>query len=337
MEDIMAMNKAILSTVALGALVALAPAEASAATVLKIGFATINDGQHKSALWIEKEVEKRTGGSIDVQVYPAAQLGKIPRQIEGVLLGTQEAFISPPGFFKGLNPAFAAPDAPGLFDSFAHQTKTMNDPSVRSKFLGLGTAKGVTGLYIAAAGASALAMREPVRTLNDVKGKKIRVLASPMEVSIMRQLGAAGTPMAYSEVLPAIQRRVLDGASSAITVMGPSKFYTAAKYITPTHITYIPTAMWTNAKFLAKLSEKERGILDQVGIELSPVANKWSEEDTKSWERKWGDEGGTVVRLKEEERLAAIAKLRPLEKIFLDDPKVAPMYKLIKSAAVKNR
>jgi len=305
--------------------------------VMKIGFATINDGQHKSALWIEKEVEKRTGGSIDVQVYPAAQLGKIPRQIEGVLFGTQEAFISPPGFFKGLNPAFAAPDAPGLFDSFAHQTKTLNDPSVRDKFLGLATSKGVTGLYISAAGASALAMREPVRTLSDVKGKKIRVLASPMEVAIMRELGAAGTPMAYSEVLPAIQRRVLDGASSAITVMGPSKFYTAAKYITPTHITHIPTGMWTNAKFLAKLSDKEREIVKQVGKEVAPVANKWSEDDTKTWEKKWGEEGGTVVRLKEEERLAAIAKLRPLEKIFLDDPKVAPMYKLIKAAAEKNR
>jgi TRAP-type C4-dicarboxylate transport system substrate-binding protein len=327
---------AFVSTVALGAAMALAPA-ASAQTVMKIGFATINDGQHKSALWIEKEVEKRTGGSIDVQVYPAAQLGKIPRQIEGVLFGTQEAFISPPGFFKGLNPAFAAPDAPGLFDSFAHQTKTLNDPSVRDKFLGLATSKGVTGLYISAAGASALAMRDPVRTLSDVKGKKIRVLASPMEVAIMRELGAAGTPMAYSEVLPAIQRRVLDGASSAITVMGPSKFYTAAKYITPTHITHIPTGMWTNAKFLAKLSDKEREIVKQVGKEVAPVANKWSEDDTKTWEKKWGEEGGTVVRLKEEERLAAIAKLRPLEKIFLDDPKVAPMYKLIKAAAEKNR
>ena len=327
---------AIVSTVALGAAMALAPA-ASAQTVMKIGFATINDGQHKSALWIEKEVEKRTGGSIDVQVYPAAQLGKIPRQIEGVLFGTQEAFISPPGFFKGLNPAFAAPDAPGLFDSFAHQTKTLNDPSVRDKFLGLATSKGVTGLYISAAGASALAMRDPVRTLSDVKGKKIRVLASPMEVAIMRELGAAGTPMAYSEVLPAIQRRVLDGASSAITVMGPSKFYTAAKYITPTHITHIPTGMWTNAKFLAKLSDKEREIVKQVGKEVAPVANKWSEDDTKTWEKKWGEEGGTVVRLKEEERLAAIAKLRSLEKIFLDDPKVAPMYKLIKAAAEKNR
>jgi TRAP-type C4-dicarboxylate transport system substrate-binding protein len=332
----MKFKNAIVSTVALGAAMALAPA-ASAQTVMKIGFATINDGQHKSALWIEKEVEKRTGGSIDVQVYPAAQLGKIPRQIEGVLFGTQEAFISPPGFFKGLNPAFAAPDAPGLFDSFAHQTKTLNDPSVRDKFLGLATSKGVTGLYISAAGASALAMRDPVRTLSDVKGKKIRVLASPMEVAIMRELGAAGTPMAYSEVLPAIQRRVLDGASSAITVMGPSKFYTAAKYITPTHITHIPTGMWTNAKFLAKLSDKEREIVKQVGKEVAPVANKWSEDDTKTWEKKWGEEGGTVVRLKEEERLAAIAKLRPLEKIFLDDPKVAPMYKLIKAAAEKNR
>ena len=216
----------IVSAAAIGIVMALAPTGASAVTVMKIGFATINDGQHKSAKWIAKEVRKRTNGSIDVKVYPAAQLGKIPRMIEGVLFGTIEGFISPPGFFKGLNPAFAAPDAPGLFNSFAHQTKTMNHPSVRSKFLNLGTPKGITGLYISAAGASALAMRDPVRKLTDVKGKKIRVLASPIEVAIMRSLGAAGTPMAYSEVLPAIQRRVLDGASSAITVMGPSKFYT---------------------------------------------------------------------------------------------------------------
>ena len=333
----MTIKNRILSTVALGAAVALAPAAVSAATVMKIGFVTINDGQHKSANWIAKEVEKRTGGSITVKVFPAAQLGKIPRQIEGVLLGTQEAFISPPGFFKGLNPAFAAPDAPGLFDSFAHQTKTLNHPSVRGKFLNLATEKGVTGMYIASAGASAFAMREPVRTLSDAKGKKIRVLASPMEVAIMRELGAAGTPMAYSEVLPAIQRRVLDGASSAVVVMGPSKFYTAAKYLTPTHFTYIPTSMWTSAKWLAKLSQKERDIINQVGLEVSPIANKWSEDDTKTWETKWASEGGTVIRLDEAERKAAIAKLQPLEKIFLDDPKIAPMYKLIKAAAAETR
>lgn len=317
-----------------GAALLLAPAAAFAETVMKIGFVTINDGQHKAANWIQKEVGKRTGGSITVKVFPAAQLGKIPRQIEGVLLGTQEAFISPPGFFVGLNKAFMAPDAPGLFSSFAHQTRTLNHPSVRDKFLNLGTAKGVTGTYIVSAGASALAMREPVRKLADVQGKKIRVLASPMEVSIMRALKAAGTPMAYSEVLPAIQRRVLDGASSAVVVMGPSKFYTAAKFLTPTHFTFIPSAMWTSAKWLAKLSKKERDILKQVGQEVTPMANGWSEEDTKKWEKKWAEEGGTVVRLDEKERLAALDKLRPLgDEIFLKDPAIAPMYNLLKAAA----
>ena len=333
----MTFGKSIVSVAALGAAVALAPTMASAQTVMKIGFVTINDGQHKSANWIAKEVNKRTNGSINVKVFPAAQLGKIPRQIEGVLLGTQEAFISPPGFFKGLNPAFAAPDAPGLFDSFAHQTNTLNHPSVRDKFLNLATSKGVTGMYIVSAGASAFAMREPIRKLSDAQGKKIRVLASPMEVAIMREIGAAGTPMAYSEVLPAIQRRVLDGASSAVVVMGPSKFYTAAKYLTPTHFTYIPTSMWTSAKWLAKLSDKERAILKQVGKDVTATANKWSEDDTKKWEKKWGEEGGTVIRLNEAERKAALAKLRPLEQIFLKDPKIAPTYKLIKAAAAKTR
>ena len=333
----MTFGKSIVSVAALGAAVALAPTMASAQTVMKIGFVTNNDGQHTSANWIAKEVNKRTNGSINVKVFPAAQLGKIPRQIEGVLLGTQEAFISPPGFFKGLNPAFAAPDAPGLFDSFAHQTNTLNHPSVRDKFLNLATSKGVTGMYIVSAGASAFAMREPIRKLSDAQGKKIRVLASPMEVAIMREIGAAGTPMAYSEVLPAIQRRVLDGASSAVVVMGPSKFYTAAKYLTPTHFTYIPTSMWTSAKWLAKLSDKERAILKQVGKDVTATANKWSEDDTKKWEKKWGEEGGTVIRLNEAERKAALAKLRPLEQIFLKDPKIAPTYKLIKAAAAKTR
>jgi TRAP-type C4-dicarboxylate transport system substrate-binding protein len=127
---------------------------------------------------------------------------------------------------------------------------------------------------------------------------------------------------------------VLDGASSAITVMGPSKFYTAAKYITPTHFTYIPTTLWTNAKWLAKLSEKERAILTQVGKEVAPVANKWSEDDTKIWEKKWGEEGGEVIRLNEAERKAALDKLRPMgDAIFMKDPKIAPMYSLIKAAA----
>ena len=328
----MKFRQTVLSAAALGAAVAFAPA--ASAIDMKIGFVTINDGQHKAAEMMAKEIEKRTNGAIKPRVFPAAQLGTIPRQIEGVLLGTQEAFISPPGFFVGLNKAFMAADAPGLFTSFAHQTKTLNHPSVREKFLNLATEKGVTGMYIVSAGTSALAMRDPVRTVADMKGKKIRVLASPVEVAVMTELGAAGTPMAYSEVLPAIQQRVLDGASSAITVMGPSKFYTAAKYITPTEITYIPTGMWVSAKWLAKLSDEQRQIIADVGKATTESGNKWSEDDTATWENRWATEGGTVIRLEKAEHQAILDRLRPIgEKILSSDPAIEPMYSLIKAAA----
>ena len=323
----------IASAAAIGVAVALTPATASAVD-MKIGFVTINDGQHKAATMFGELLDKKTGGAVKVRVFPAAQLGTIPRQIEGVIFGTQEAFISPPGFFVGLNKAFMAADAPGLFTSFGHQTRTLNHPSVREKFLTLAADKGITGVYLVAAGASAIAMRDPVRKISDVVGKKIRVLASPIEVAIMKEVGAAGTPMAYSEVLPAIQQRVLDGASSAITVMGPSKFYTAAKYITPTNFTYIPTAMWVNTKWLAKLSDAHRTALLETGREVTPHGNKWSEDDTATWERKWGEEGGEVIRLDAAEHKAVIDRLRPIgDQILSSDPAIEPMYSLIKAAA----
>jgi TRAP-type C4-dicarboxylate transport system substrate-binding protein len=330
----MKIRTSIATAAVLGATVAVAPLTASAKVDMKIGFVTINDGQHKAAKHFAEELAKRSKGEFTARVFPAAQLGTIPRQIEGVLFGTQEAFISPPGFFVGLNKAFMAADAPGLFTGFAHQSKTLNHPTVREKFLNLATAKGVTGVYLTSAGASALSMRDPVRKIADVKGKKIRVLASPIEVAIMKELGAAGTPMAYSEVLPAIQRRVLDGASSAVTVMGPSKFYTAAKYLTPTSITYIPTAMWCSAKWMEKLSAEQRKMLNDIGKELTEQGAKWSEEDTATWEKKWGEEGGTVLRLDAAEHKAVLDRLRPIgDKILSSDPAIAPMYSLIKAAA----
>ena len=51
---------------------------------MKIGFVTVKGPQQGSSEWYKKEIEKRTNGRIKVKIFPAAQLGKIPRQIEGM-------------------------------------------------------------------------------------------------------------------------------------------------------------------------------------------------------------------------------------------------------------
>ena len=124
----------------------LAATAANAKTYdMKCGFVTVNDSQHRSVEIFKEKVAEKTGGAVDVRIFPLAQLGTIPRQVEGIQLGTQECFISPPGFFVGLNQAFQAPDAPALFESQMHQHRTLNHPTVREKFLALASHAGIVG------------------------------------------------------------------------------------------------------------------------------------------------------------------------------------------------
>jgi len=81
------------------AALATGSAQAQAQFTIKFGTATANDDQHQFILFFKEEIEKSSGGKITVQAFPASQLGPIPRQIEGLQLGTVEAFLGPADFF----------------------------------------------------------------------------------------------------------------------------------------------------------------------------------------------------------------------------------------------
>ena len=326
------MKKTILTAAA----VVLAAAAANAQTKhdMKCGFVTVNDSQHRSAEIFKEKIAKQTGGAVDVRIFPLAQLGTIPRQVEGIQLGTQECFISPPGFFVGLNQAFQAPDAPALFESQMHQHRTLNHPTVRDKFLALASHAGIVGNYTWSAGGTAVASRRPIETLDDFNGRKIRVLATKMEIATLKTVGATGIPMPYSEVLPALQRNALDGVRSGIIVMGPSKFYTVAKYIYNEKSAFIPSGMWLNRKWLDGLPKEHRMAIFEVGKEMGDITGRIAIEITEKWEKLWVEKGGTVTEPTAADRAELFRRTRPLGDEFLGkNPKIAPMYKLIKAAA----
>jgi TRAP-type C4-dicarboxylate transport system substrate-binding protein len=320
------------------AALALAGTAHAQAIDMKIGFVTINDSQHESAKWFAEQIGKRTNGRVTARLFPAAQLGGIPRQIEAVQLGTQEAFVTPPAFFVGTTPAFQAADAPGLFGSFDHQHKTLNHPKVRDKWLKLPEGAGVIGVYTWSAGEGAIATREPVRKIADMKGLKLRVLATKMETAIMNEFGITGVPMDYAEIIGAIQNRVIDGARSAIVVMGPSKFYTVAKHVTILGDNYIPSGMWLNKAWLEKLPADVRKAIQDTGRDVTPIAVKASKDITQKWESEWAKNGGEVIRLSAAERAEFMRRVRPMGDEHLGgNPRVKEMYELLKSVAAEIR
>ena len=315
---------------------ALAPAALAESYTMKIGMVTINDPQHTFVKKYKEELEKRTKGRIKVKVFPAAQLGKIPRQLEGLQLGTQEGFQAPPGFLSGMNQGFQAPDAPALFKSFAHAQRTLTNPQFRSRYLRLAEKNGIIGVSIWVYGPTSIASHKPIRTIADMKGLKIRVLATKMESRIASEMGMTGVPMPFSEVLPALQRKTIDGCRTSIVVMGALKFFTSTKYITQIESGMIPSALWVSKKWLDKLPKDLQQAVVQTGRDLEGWAGKNSEAFEKRAVKLWTDNGAEVIHLSAKDRAAVFAKLRPLgDEVLGKNPKTKEMYSLLKAVAAK--
>ena len=93
-------------------------------------------------------------------------------------------------------------------------------PEFRTPYLKLAEKHGITGVAIYNYGPTSIASRKPIRKIDDLKGLKVRVLATKMESKLAGVLGMTGVPMPYLEVLPALQRRTIDACRSSIVVMG---------------------------------------------------------------------------------------------------------------------
>lgn len=329
--------RCVLAALATLAVTGLPPAGAQTID-MKLGFVTINDSQHESAKLFAEEIAKRSSGAIQARIFPAGQLGNIGRQIEGLQLGTQEVFISPPGFMVGINPAFQAADAPGLFDSTWHHYKALNDSNMRDKFLALAEPANIVGIYAWSAGNTGIASRTPIKTIDDIKGLKLRVLASKVETAFVKSLDATGVPMDFTEVLAAIQNRTLDGTRIGVVVLAPSKFYTAAKYLYLEATGYVPAGFWVSKGWFDKLSADHRRAIRDSGYAVAEKTQLIGMDLIGRGEKVWLENGGEVTRPTPADRAELLKRARAVsDEILGGDPKVKDMYDMVKRAAEATR
>jgi TRAP-type C4-dicarboxylate transport system substrate-binding protein len=90
--------------------------------VMKLGTATINESQHEWCKRFTAMVEKDSGGRIKGEIYPASQLGAIPREIEGVQFGQIQGYIGPPEFLAALTNAMRCCQPPVLSPTWPMQS-----------------------------------------------------------------------------------------------------------------------------------------------------------------------------------------------------------------------
>ncbi|PPR11720.1 MAG: Solute-binding protein [Alphaproteobacteria bacterium MarineAlpha11_Bin1] len=329
------LQKLAISSVGIAAIIGLA-SSAQAQIDMKIGYPTTADPQHDYAVKFVAEVNKRTNGRVKGRVFPTSQLGKIPRQIEAIQLGTQEGFFAPPGFLQGVNKAFQVADVPGFFADHAHAYRALNVPRFKNPFNALGVDKGIiSGSLWVYDGASYMATK-PIAKLSDFKGMKIRVLATEIERLGVATLGATGVPIPFTSVVPSLQRKVVDGARTSLVVAAKAKFPTVTKHLTITNDYYIPCISAFSMKFLDKLSKGDRKIVMETADELGAWASARSQSFVGKMIDEWKNAGATVSYLSAEEQKLHMSRLAPLaDQVFgkNKNPTIRKLYAILKEEA----
>jgi TRAP-type transport system periplasmic protein len=291
------------TTVVFGAVIGVAlmvgAAPASAADyTMKIGLATFKDVQHQWSKWMKEGIEKRSGGRIEVKIFPKSQLGAVPRQIEGVQLGTQAAFVAPADFFAGIDPRFGAFSIPVLFKNKQQAASVLNDADMNKEILSLGKNKGfeVVSVFTHSV-AHYFGGKKPFRRLADFKGTKLRVNATAAERMKMRRFGASAIPMPLGEVVPAMQRGVIDGTMSGTVVYVVFKFNKLGSVLTRTDDTMIISTAAVSQAWLKRLPSDLRAIVIDEGHKLQKRSSEFSDTNEKFMIGLWKKQGGELISL----------------------------------------
>jgi TRAP-type C4-dicarboxylate transport system substrate-binding protein len=308
----------------------VAHAQADRTFVMKLGVATINDSQHE---WLKRfvaAVESDSKGRIKGEIYPASQLGSIPSMIQGVQGGSIQAWIGPPEFLVGVDIRYEALSAPGLMNNFDQMVKVLYDPGVQKAMFELGASKGLEGIGFAPYGPSSIITKKEVKRLADLRGMKLRVLASPFQLELIRRMDANPVAMTLAEVLPGIQQGTIDGSLSSLPVYTTMQFHDAAKYVLENDQPYINSIVVMSKRWLATLPPDLQKIIHDNGAKVSKDVIPFVKDFFAKQVELWKSRGGVLNRLPAEEHRAMLAKVSTIgEDLSKDKPDLNKLVKAV--------
>jgi TRAP-type transport system periplasmic protein len=327
---------ALATAAALGSLALAVPAFA-ADFVMKFGTATINETQHQFIKFYKDEVEKASGGRIEVQIYPASQLGPIPSEIQGVQLGTVQGYIGPVDFFVGVDPRFGVFSAPLLFRSNENAIATVQDPAVQKAMFDMLAPKRMVGIATMNIGASDYGAKKAIMRLSDFAGKKLRINGTELEREKMAKLGATGIGMPLSDVVPALDQGTIDGTISGLSVFIAFKMNDLLKVITVTNDTYIISLAVVSKQWFDTLPPDLQKVVIQAGKDTQAKAQQWNLDFTKNLVETWSKLGGTVHTLPDDDLAKMKTLLAPVaDQATKDQPAVHDMLQMVRAVAAKH-
>ena len=286
--------------------------------------------EHLGLLAFKEYVEERLGDKYEVQIFPNEILGSAQKAIELTQTGAIDFVVAGTANLETFADVYEIFSMPYLFDSEDVYKTVMEDSDYMEQVYESTDEAGFRVVTWYNAGTRNFYAKTPIRTPEDLKGKKIRVQQSPASVSMVNSFGAAAAPMGFGEVYTAIQQGVIDGAENNELALTNNKHGEVAKYYSYNKHHMVPDMLVANLKFLEGLSPEEYQIFkDAAALSTEVEMKEWDKSIEEAKKIATEDMGVEFIDVDVD---AFKEKVLPLhEKMLNDNPKIGDFYKHIQT------
>ena len=250
--------------------------------------------------WADLVAEK-SNGTMEIILYPDSQLGNKNDLIDQMLIGENVCTLADGAFYADYGvPDFGIVFGPFLFDNWDQAWKLSESDWYKEQSDKLAN-KGLKILTSKwAYGARHTMTVNPVNTVEDLAGMKIRVPNNKIQSYGFDALGASSVGMSLGDVYGALQSKTIDGAENPLATLYGRKLQEVAKnIILDGHVLNFTTWVCSNDWFNSLTAEQQK-ILTECGDEAGLYNNKVLEEQENNYIEKFKQEGCTIVEPSEE-------------------------------------
>ncbi len=242
-------------------------------------------------------IKERTNGRITITLYPDSQLAKGEREcLEALQQGTIDIYVGSTGPVGGFSPSMLITDLPFLFRDGAHVDKVLDGPIGRALLDDLDKS-GLKGLAFWENGFRHLTNSKiAIKTPEEAKGLKIRTMENKVHLAAFKAAGLNPTPMAWGELYPALQQKVIDGQENPVAVFSSAKFYEVQKYFSLTSHVYSPAPMIISMKKWQAMPKADQEIFAKTALEVAAYQRKLNRDSEEKSLKEMEGKGLVVIR-----------------------------------------
>ncbi len=273
----------------------------------------------QAALKFKELVEEKSGGKMQVEVYPSSQLYGDKEEIEA-LLANNVQFIAPSVTkLVGFEPAFQLVDMPFLFKNDQAALNFYDGPMGQKLMKSL-ESKGIVGLAWWPNGSKHFTNnKRPLKSPADFEGLKFRSQSGGVIDAQFKALSAGSSAMAFSEVYQALQNGTVDGQENTFNNIDTQKYVEVQKYLTVSGHGRLDYCLLTNTAFWNNLTPEQKSILEESIKEATAYERQLADElNTQSYENIKNSGKVEIYQLTEQDRAKFLEALKPVYEQYGD-------------------